>query len=189
MGASTNNVAIQIEALRDLGALPSGIDVARVIEDLGLDRPPVDPTTLTADEMVDQLREVTRALLGYGARLPKELMLFVKNILFLNGAMASMAPDIDILGEIVAVVSYFTEHHGERIAREVGFEINADTLDLDSYQAAMGFADSGPSDAITFRDLQERRELIRRRLEHRSEQRTRSSTFRAAWRILRRRDP
>ncbi len=189
MGASTNNVAIQIEALRDLGALPSGIDVARVIEDLGLDRPPIDPTTLTADEMVDQLREVTKALLGYGARLPKELMLFVKNILFLNGAMASMAPDIDILGEIVAVVSYFTEHHGERIAREVGIEIDADTLDLESYRAAMGFADSGPSDAITFRDLQERRELIRRRLEHRSEQRTRTSTLRAAWRILRRREP
>ena len=70
--------------------------------------------------MVAELREVTKALLGYGARLPKELMLFVKDILFLNGAMATMAPDVDILGEILAVVTYFTERHGERIAREVG---------------------------------------------------------------------
>ncbi len=187
MGASTNNIPIQIEALRDLGALPADVDVAQVIDDLGLDRPPIDPTTLTADEMVDELRDITKALLGYGARLPKELMLFVKNILFLNGAMASMAPDIDILGEIVAVVSYFSEHHGERIAREVGIEVTVDTLDLDSYRAAMGFADSGHSDAITFRDLQERRELIRRRLEHRSEQRTRTSTLQAAWRLVQRR--
>ena len=120
MGATTNNLHVQVAALRDLGALPADADVEAVIRDLGLDRPPVDPTTLTADEMVDELRDVTKALLGYGARLPKELMLFVKDILFLNGAMATMAPDVDILGEILAVVSYFTEHHGERIAREVG---------------------------------------------------------------------
>ncbi len=120
MGATTNDVAIQVEALRDLGALPADADVAAVIRDLGLDRPPVDPTTMNADEMVVELREVTKALLGYGARLPKELMLFVKNILFLNGAMATMAPDVDILGEVVAIATYFTERHGEQIARDVG---------------------------------------------------------------------
>ncbi len=123
MGASTNNVTVQVEALRDLGALPADSDIEAVIRDLNLDRPPIDPTTLTAEEMMAELREVTKALLAYGARLPKELMLFVKNMLFLNGAMAAMAPDVDILGEILAVVTYFTEHHGERIAREVGFEV------------------------------------------------------------------
>ena len=120
MGATTNNLTVQVEALRDLGALPADSDVEAVIRDLGLDRPAVDPTTLTADEMVAELRDVTKALLGYGARMPKELMLFVKDILFLNGAMATMAPDVDILGEILAVVTYFTERHGEQIAREVG---------------------------------------------------------------------
>ena len=125
MGASTNNVTVQVEALRDLGALPADSDIEAVIRDLNLDRPPIDPTTLTAEEMMAELREVTKALLGYGARLPKELMLFVKNMLFLNGAMATMAPDVDILGEILAVVTYFTEHHGERIAREVGFEVTS----------------------------------------------------------------
>ncbi|HEX3979777.1 MAG TPA: AarF/UbiB family protein, partial [Acidimicrobiales bacterium] len=123
MGATTNNVTAQVEALRDLGALPADSDVEAVIRDLGLDRPPVDPTTLTADEMVAELRDVTKALLGYGARMPKELMLFVKDILFLNGAMATMAPDVDILGEILAVVTYFTERHGEQIAREVGVDL------------------------------------------------------------------
>jgi len=113
---------VQVEALRDLGALPVDSDIDAVIRDLGLDRPSLDPTALTADQMVVELREVTKALLGYGARLPKELMLFVKDILFLNGAMATMAPDVDILGEVLAVVSYFTERHGEQIAREVGLD-------------------------------------------------------------------
>jgi ubiquinone biosynthesis protein len=155
-----------------------------VIRDLGLDRPPVDPTTLTADEMVNELRDVTKALLGYGARLPKELMLFVKDILFLNGAMATMAPDVDILGEILAVVSYFTERHGEQIAREVGFELVESPIDLEGYRAALGFAEE--TDPITFRDLQERRELIRRRLEARDDhQRSRGSFLRAVARLLR----
>ena len=130
-----------------------------------------------------ELREVTKALLAYGARLPKELMLFVKNMLFLNGAMAAMAPDVDILGEILAVVTYFTEHHGERIAREVGFEVTTDNIDLDGYRAAMGFTEE--TDAITFRDLQERRELIAKRLEAHEHPRRRVSMLRALYRMIR----
>jgi ubiquinone biosynthesis protein len=130
-----------------------------------------------------EVREVTKALLAYGARLPKELMLFVKNMLFLNGAMAAMAPDVDILGEILAVVTYFTEHHGERIALEVGFEVTPDAIDLDGYRAAMGFTEE--ADAITFRDLQERRELIAKRLEAHEHPRRRLPMLRALYRVLR----
>jgi ubiquinone biosynthesis protein len=183
MGATTNNVTVQVEALRDLGALPKDSDVEAVIHDLGLDRPAVDPTTLTADQMVAELRDVTKALLGYGARLPKELMLFVKDILFLNGAMATMAPDVDILGEILAVVTYFTERHGEQIAREVGVELVETPIDLEGYRAAMGFPDE--TDPITFHDLQERRELIRRRLQQRNEGHGRKPFFRAIYRVIR----
>ncbi|HWD51926.1 MAG TPA: AarF/UbiB family protein [Acidimicrobiales bacterium] len=183
VGATSNALEPQIEAWRDLGALPADIDVAAVIKDLGLDRPPIDPTTLTADEMVGEIREITKALLGYGAKLPKELMLFVKNMLFLNGAMATMAPDVDILGEIVAIVTYFTQQHGEQIARDVGMELADMPLDLDGYRAAMGVTDG--SESITFRDLQERREIISRRLAERGESQRRTPTVRALYRTLR----
>jgi ubiquinone biosynthesis protein len=183
MGATSNNLTVQVEALRDLGALPVDVDVEAVISDLGLDRPPIDPTLLTADEMVTELREVTKALLGYGARLPKELMLFVKDILFLNGSMATLAPDVDILGEILAVITYFTERHGERIARDIGAELAESPIDLDGYRAAMGFTED--TGAITFRDLQERRELIRRRLEQRSDNQRRPSLLRTIGRQVR----
>ena len=183
MGATTNNLVVQVEALRDLGALPADSDVEAVIRDLGLDRPPVDPTSLTADQMVAELRDVTKALLGYGARMPKELMLFVKDILFLNGAMATMAPDVDILGEILAVVTYFTEHHGDQIAREVGVELLDTPIDLDGYRAAMGFTEE--TDSITFRDLQERRELIAKRLEAHQHPRRRVPLVRALVRMVR----
>jgi ubiquinone biosynthesis protein len=182
VAATTNTVRPQIEALRDLGALPADTDIDAVIDDLGLDRPGIDPTLLTADEMVAELRDVTKALLGYGARLPKELMLFVKDMLFLNGAMATMAPDVDILGELLAVITYFTERHGAQIARDVGLDLAATPVDLEGYRAAMGFTD--PSVTITFRDLQERRELIRRRLQQRREQRGPVPLARAVLRFL-----
>jgi ubiquinone biosynthesis protein len=50
VGASNGHVLSQVAALRDLGALPGHTDIDSVIAQLGLDRPPVDPTTLTPDE-------------------------------------------------------------------------------------------------------------------------------------------
>ena len=90
-------------ALRDLGALPPDTDLRAVIRDLGLDQPLVDPTTLTGDEIVKEVQRVVKALLGYGARMPKELMLYVKNMVFLDGAIARLAPDLDILAEIATI--------------------------------------------------------------------------------------
>ena len=38
-----------------------------MIKDLGLDQPPVDPTTLSGDELVNEIQRTVKALLGYGA--------------------------------------------------------------------------------------------------------------------------
>ena len=151
--------------MRDLGALPVDVDIDAVIHDLGLDRPPIDPTTLTAEELTAEIRNLTKGLLGYGARMPKELMLYVKDMLFLDGALAVMAPNVDVIGEIVRVVLYFHERHGDRIAKEMGVDPGAiPALDVAGIRASLGVGDA--VDAITYTELQERRELIRRRLEH-----------------------
>jgi ubiquinone biosynthesis protein len=172
MTASAADIPGQITALRDLGALPADIDVGAVISDLGLDRPPIDPTTLSAEEITAELRTITTALLGYGARMPKELMLYVKDMVFLDGAMAQMAPHVDVLAEIVAVVMYFHVHHGERIAREMGLADGAvPALDIDGIRASFGITE--PVDHLTYRELQDRRELIRRRMEQRQRPRRR----------------
>jgi ubiquinone biosynthesis protein len=169
IAATTNDLRTQIVALRDLGALPADTDVDEVIRELGLDAAAVDPTTMTADQMLNELRRVTTALLGMGAQMPKALMLFVKNLIFLNGAMAHMAPDVDILGEIVAVATYFSEKHGARIARDIGLDVAGAPVDVDGYRAAFGLDDG--QESFTFRDLQERREVIRERLRsHRAHQ-------------------
>ena len=172
MTGSVNDVRGQVTAMRDLGALPADADVDAVIRDLGLDRPPVDPTTLSAAELTAEIREMTKALLGYGARMPKELMLFVKDMLFLDGAMATMAPNVDVLAEIVKIFTYFQVRHGDRIARELGLAPEAvPAVEVAGIRASFGLSEDVQS--ITYRELQERRELIRRRLEHHERRRRR----------------
>ena len=166
MTATSNDVHGQLAALRDLGALPADTDLDAVIRDLGLDKPVVDPTTMDADELVNEIQKTIKALLGIGARLPKELMLFIKNMVFLDGAIATLAPDLDILSEIGNISMHFATTHGERLAGELGLDPGAYELDLSGVRASFGYED-GSEGAITYRDLQARREIIRSRLQKR----------------------
>ncbi len=164
VGASMNDLRAQLAALRDLGALPVDTDLDAVIADLGLDRPPIDPTSLTPEQLTAEIQRTVKALLGYGARMPKELMLFVKNMVFLDGAIATLAPDLDLFAEIARISMYFATTHGERIAAEVGLEHDANwEPDLTGVKASFG-VDPAATERLTYRELQERRTVIRDRL-------------------------
>ena len=162
LNATTNNVVGQIEALRDLGALPLDTDIQAVIKDLNLDQPVVDPTTLSGEELVNEVQRIVKAMMGYGARMPKELMLYVKNMVFLDGAIARLAPDLDIIQEVTAISMLFAERHGERLGRELGIDHLAVELNMDSIKAGLGVETS--VDTLTYRDLQARRNLIQKRM-------------------------
>ena len=115
---------------------------------------------------------MTKALLGYGARLPKELMLFVKNMVFLDGAIATLAPDLDLFAEIASISTYFAETHGERIAEEVGIDRRRLRHRPDRGEG-LASASTPPTERLTYRELQERRELIRSRFQNRQVSRAR----------------
>ncbi len=162
IGATTNDLRGQLAALRDLGALPPDTDLDAVITDLRLDEPVIDPMTLSGEEIVNEVQRVVKALLGYGAKLPKELMLYVKNMVFIDGAIARLAPDLDLLAEITAISMTFAEKHGERLGRELGFDPSTVEIDMDGVRASMGLDPTVES--ISYRELQQRRELIQKRM-------------------------
>jgi len=162
MTATTNDLVGQMAALRDLGALPHDTDLKAVIHDLRLDEAPIDPTTLSGEEMVAEVQRVVKALLSYGARLPKELMLYVKNMVFLDGAIARLAPDLDLLAEVANISMMFAQRHGERLMTEIGIDAARMQVNLDSVKA--GFGVDLSTDRLTYRELQERRELIQKRM-------------------------
>ncbi|MHB8438393.1 MAG: ABC1 kinase family protein [Acidimicrobiales bacterium] len=173
MAGASSDVRGQVTAMRDLGALPAGTDIDDVIRKLRLDRPPFDPTQLSAEELTAELRDVTKALLGYGARMPKGLMLYVKDMVFMDGSLAVMAPDVDLINEIVTILMHFTAQHGQRIAADMGIDpATIPQVDPDAVRAAFGVLE--PDASLSHRDLQDRREVIRTRLEeHNRDQRQR----------------
>ncbi len=166
VGASMSDIPGQVRALRDLGALPADADVDAIIADLGLDQPAVDVSLLTPEELTGEIQRIVKALLGYGARLPKELMLFVKNMVFLDGAIATLAPDLDLFAEIAQLSMYFAETHGERIASEVGMAPDEWHVDTSALKASFG-VDPEQTTELTYRELQERRQIIRDRYQKR----------------------
>jgi ubiquinone biosynthesis protein len=130
------------------------------------------------EELIGEIRELTKALLSYGARMPKELMLFVKDLLFLDSALATLAPDVDLFQEITDVATYFATRYGERIAHDVGIDPRRQVVDLEGVKASMGI--SQDIEQLTYRDLQQRREVIRHRME--DHQRETRKSRRRPWR-------
>ncbi|HEX7167736.1 MAG TPA: AarF/UbiB family protein [Acidimicrobiales bacterium] len=163
MTGTVNDVRGQLAALRDLGALPADVDIPQLMVDIGVDGPVKDPTQMSPDELMGEIREIVKKLLGHGAKMPKELMLFIKNMLFLDGALATLAPDVDLFAEISHIAVYFSQQHGARIASETGIDPRHQRVDLDGMRASMGLTPEVQS--ITHRELQERRQLIRKRME------------------------
>ena len=165
MSTATNDVRSQVAAMCELGALPLDVDVDRVITDLRLDQS-VDPTTMDAEQLTREIREMAKSLLEYGARMPKALMLFVKDMLFIDNSMATMAPDVDVLGQIVAILTHLQTRHGDRIAQDLGVAPAAlGSVELAGIRSSLGLGED--VQRLTHRELQARRLLIRKRLQHR----------------------
>lgn len=162
MGATSNDVMVQLEGLRDLGALPADADLQAVITDLGLDGPPIDPTTLSQEQLLVEVQRVVKAMLGYGARMPKELMLFVKNMIFLSSMIGHLAPEIDLIGEVQAIAMHFAMNHAVQLANDSGLAVDPDGIDMTGVKASMGL--DPDVDSLTWKELRQRRELIVKRM-------------------------
>ena len=128
----------------------------------------MDPTALTPDELVDELQKFVKLLLGYGANLPKELMLFVKNLMFVDAAIGTLAPDLDLFGEVTHIATYFAQNHGQRLASEMGQAGQNIEVDLTSFKDSVGIDRS--TESITYNDLKERRDLIHQRMHNRRDE-------------------
>lgn len=116
VGFAHMDVMAQLEAMVDFGAIPSTIDL-RVLE-ADIERE-VRPHDLAEDadiaELTDRIAKLIQVVARHGVSLPKELVLFFKNLLYLNGFAAAVAPEANLLGEVVPVFGYFQAKYGEAI--------------------------------------------------------------------------
>ena len=89
-------------------------------------------------------------------------MLYVKNMVFIDGAIARLAPDLDLLGEVATISVLFAQKHGDRLGRELGIDPDSVEFDVGGARVALGLDES--VDQLTYRQLQERRALIQKRM-------------------------
>jgi ubiquinone biosynthesis protein len=153
----------QIEAFRDLGALPPDADVDEVLRLLRLDEPVQDPTRMSSEELVREIQRLLKGLLGLGARLPKHLMLYVKGMIFFDGAITKLAPDVNIFEQLTRIYAFFAERHGAKIMQDIGFDPTMAALDPEGIRRSLGL--EGDVTTMTQREVNERRAALQRRLE------------------------
>ena len=89
-------------------------------------------------------------------------MLFVKNLMFLDGATGALAPDLDILGEISHVYTYFMSEYGAKIFEDL--QIDGDELKFDKNALLDSMRVEDKVDTLTYQQLRTRREIIKKRM-------------------------
>ncbi|MEE3326824.1 MAG: AarF/UbiB family protein [Myxococcota bacterium] len=163
MSGAVSNIRGQLEAFRDLGALDAEADLDELMHLLKLDQAPRDPTKMSGEEIAGEIQQILKALMAEGARLPKPLMLYAKDMLFFDGAVNQLAPDLDMFAEFTRIYGYFAQNHAETIVSQIGFDPSSTEVDLSMAKASLGLEEG--EDSITHRELQERRQVIQQKLE------------------------
>jgi ubiquinone biosynthesis protein len=113
------DAAGQLTALEQFGAIPSDVDLGELSARLQVELDAIDPAhggRLTFDRVGVTLSRVMRILTAARFRLPKELVLFFKNLLYLTGFTAAVAPDADLLSQIGPVLAHFMGKYGEELS-------------------------------------------------------------------------
>ncbi|WP_419931559.1 cytochrome P450 [Candidatus Poriferisodalis sp.] len=162
VGLLTGDLQSQIAGMIDLGAFGPGSNPERVIEDLRLDRPGFDPLELTEDEFTAEFRALISGLLANGARIPKELMLFIKNFAYLCSVTGELEPEMEVLAQFERIASSFFARNGVRMATEIGFSPAPDDVDERIIRQAMGI--SPRHERVTWRLIRGRRTDLKDRV-------------------------
>lgn len=122
-GFARNDTLLQLQGMQAFGAIPPGEDLPALARQLEDQINAIDPSLLArdADLTVDQLGSalgaIIRVLARNGFKLPKELILFFKNLLYLNGFAAALAPDTNLFEQIEPIFSYFVSKYPSELAQ------------------------------------------------------------------------
>lgn len=147
----------QIQGLVGLGALPGDVDIDTLGRELKLDVD-FDPTKLSPEDLATELQNLSKTLLGSGAKLPKPLMLWAKNIVFVDATIGEIAPETDLIGVLSEVAGGFVQRNAAVLAGIMG-DASKDIL-IDQNAIKKGIGVGSDTERITWREMRQRREMI-----------------------------
>ena len=99
IASTTNDYEAMIHALRSFGSIPEGTDIPAMAADLQALYEPFLQNGIVVAQLGDLMDVMIRSMVKYRVRIPRELVLLSKQMLYLEGAAHTLAPDIDLLEE------------------------------------------------------------------------------------------
>jgi len=123
VGFAQNDTRMQLEGLQAFGAVPAGADLAELAREIEDRLNAADPSILardgamTVERLGVALGTIIRVLAANGFTLPTELVLFFKNLLYLNGFAATLAPDTNLFDQIAPTFGYFATKYPTELAQ------------------------------------------------------------------------
>jgi ubiquinone biosynthesis protein len=144
----------KLKAFQELGGFPADIDLDH-IEALLAAVDAKKQSQPSTDDMAVATREFLADVVRLGARIPKELFLFVRGVLYLNGALAALGSDIDLPTAFTSVVSHLADQHGDQLAEEAGLDPEQMRRDAEDAQRQMRdeLGRSDDTGRVTFQDM------------------------------------
>ncbi|MGQ0463720.1 MAG: ABC1 kinase family protein [Sporichthyaceae bacterium] len=112
----------QVLAAAEMGALPAGVDLEAAIAEIDQYQHLVFEFTDASFAELDltlitrQMRQVINSLMKVGFVVPKELVLFSRNLLYLNGFAAALAPEANMLAELENLLAHMTGKYPTQLA-------------------------------------------------------------------------
>ena len=138
---------------RDLGGFPPDADVDQLVVELDMEQlMRMDASELSPDDMAKQMRETMNRLVAHGARLPKELFLYMKGMVYLTGAITAVAADVDIFGEIGYLYEVIQARNGDHLAGLGYTELPDSGVVADQMRRQIGVGDDVSE--MTLREMQ-----------------------------------
>jgi ubiquinone biosynthesis protein len=154
MSAASQDARAMLAAFRDLGGFPPEADIDAINAELGIQElMTLNPADVSPEDMALQMRETMNRLVAHGAKLPKEMYLYLKGMVYLNGSISTLAADVDMFAEMVHVYEVFTTQHGAHMEEQ--------GIDLAAMPEPAAIADlmrqqhGVESDTLTLRELQQ----------------------------------
>jgi predicted unusual protein kinase regulating ubiquinone biosynthesis (AarF/ABC1/UbiB family) len=99
IASTTNDYEAMINALQAFGSVPADTDVRAMAVDLQAQYAPYVEGGVVVAQLGDLMETMIRSMVKYKARIPRELVLLSKQMLYLEGAAHALAPDMDLLQE------------------------------------------------------------------------------------------
>lgn len=99
IASTTNDYEAMIVALKAFGSVPDDVDVRAMAADVQEQYAPFVEGGVVVTQLGDLMETMIRSMVKYRARIPRELVLLSKQMLYLEGAASALAPDLDLLQE------------------------------------------------------------------------------------------